>query len=72
VTLARVGNLPSVVGEAYAFDEFGNQVTLTRAAEAGTVVVTLSSWACQTGTWTGDNCVTAAGAKFTEPITLNI
>jgi len=72
VTLSRVGNLPSEGGEAYAFAEFGNQITLTRAAKARTVVVTLSSWGCQSGTWTGDNCVTAAGAKFTEPITLNI
>jgi len=72
VTLSRVGNLPSVGGEAYAFAELGNQITLTRAAKAGTVVITLSSWACQAGTWYGDDCVTAAGAKFTEPITLNI
>ena len=72
VTLSRVGNPPSVGGEAYAFDELGNQVTLTRAAKAGTIVVTLSSWGCQSGTWTADTCVTAAGAKFTEPITLNI
>lgn len=72
VTLSRVGNLPSVGGEAYAFAEFGNQVTLTRAAKAGSVVVTLSSWACQAGTWFDDDCATAAGAKFTEPITLNI
>ena len=72
VTLTRVGNLPSVGFEADSVAEFGNQITLTRAAKAGTVVVTLSSWGCQSGTWPGDNCVTAAGAKFTEPITLNI
>ena len=72
VTVSRVGNLPSVGGEAYAFAEFGNQITLTRSARAGTVVITLSSWGCQAGTWFSDDCVTAAGAKFTEPITLNV
>jgi len=72
VTVSRVGNLPSVGGEAYAFAEFGNQITLTRSARAGTVVITLSSWGCQAGTWFSDDCVTAAGARFTEPITLNV
>lgn len=72
VTLSRVGNLPSVGGEAYAFAELGNQIGLTRAARAGTVVVTLSSWGCQSGTWFDDDCVTAPGARFTEPITLNV
>jgi uncharacterized membrane protein YgcG len=38
----------------------------------GDVVVTLSSWACQQGTWSGDNCVTKPGARFSWPITFNV
>lgn len=66
------GNLPSIGFEATQTAEFGNQITLTRSAKIATVVVTMSSWGCQSGTWTGNNCVTTAGTKFNEPITLNI
>jgi hypothetical protein len=68
-----VGNLPSVGAEAYSFNEFGNSVTfggknrrLTKA------VVSMSSWGCASGNWHDNNCVTPAGATFTEPITLNV
>ena len=66
-------NLPSVGPEAYSFTEFGDQVTF-----AGTnrnlknVTVTLSSWACQSGSWTTHNCVSAKGATFAVPVTFNI
>jgi hypothetical protein len=67
-------NLPSVGAEAYAFSEFGDEVTF--APESGrrsnSVRVTLSSWACQEGTWFGHDCWSAKGAKFEVPITLNI
>jgi len=70
---ALQGNIPSVGAEAYSFKEFGNQVTLTRSGQIGSVVVTMSSWGCgQSGGWNTDNCVTVPGTKFTEPITLNI
>ena len=66
------GNVISVGFEADQASQFGNEITLTRSAKANTVVVTLSSWACQSGTWNGGDCQSSAGAKFTEPITLNI
>lgn len=59
--------------EAYSFNEFGNGVTLTSGGQLASVTIMLSSWGCGTsGAWYSDNCVTAPGAKFTEPITLNI
>jgi hypothetical protein len=71
VTVASVGSLPSVGAEAYSFNEFGNEVNLV-GNHLGNVVVTLSSWGCQTGTWNGDNCGTLANATFAVPITFNI
>jgi hypothetical protein len=64
------GNLPSVGFEATQAAQFGNEITLTRSAKAATVVVTMDSWGCQSGT--GDTCTTTAGGTFSEPITLNI
>jgi hypothetical protein len=62
-----------VGAEAYAFNEFGNQIHMTKpAAPLSSVTVTLSSWACQTGAWYSQDCVTKSGATFTEPITLNL
>jgi hypothetical protein len=67
-------NLPSEGPEAYAFNEFGNQISLAGTARHLTsVTVTLSSWACFSGSWAADgNCSTPTGATFSQPITLNI
>ena len=68
------GNVPSQAFQATQTSEFGDGVRL----EPGTprslqsVRVTLSSWGCQSGTWNGGDCVTAAGATFAHPITLTI
>lgn len=68
-----VGNLPSVGGEAYAFDELGNAITFAGTNRKLTnVVVTMSSWACVSGAWFSDDCTTPAGSTFTLPITFNI
>ena len=67
------GNLPSVGAEAYAFNEFGNQVHFAGSNRHLThAVVTMSTWGCQTGTWNAGTCLTTPGATFTEPITLNV
>jgi hypothetical protein len=67
------GNLPSLSFQATQTSEFGNQIRLTNAASRlSTVVVTMSSWACQSGGWSTKDCATKAGATFTEPITLNL
>jgi hypothetical protein len=67
------GNLPSLGPEAYAFRSLGDKITFAPGSRRlSNVVVTLSSWACQQGTWYDKNCVSAAGAKFAQPITLTI
>lgn len=92
VSIAQIGNtpiydstisplpasLPSVGVEAYYYDEIGNEVTLAPSTSPlNNVVVTMESWACQTGSWTvayGDSgtCVTTPGSTFSVPITFNI
>jgi len=67
----------SMAFQATQTSEFGGQVQFEGATLVNpTVVVGMSSWACQTGTWNwpaeGSKCYTAAGAKFSEPVTLNI
>ena len=72
------GNVASVGYEATQTSELGNQVTLSGAAnELNNVVVTMSSWGCQSGSWvnafgSANACVTTPGATFSEPITLNV
>lgn len=70
------GNLASQSYEATATAEFGNQITFGGTARVlNDVTVQMSSWGCQSGNWSTyatAPCVTAPGATFTEPITLNI
>ena len=66
------GNLPSLGFEATQTAQFGNEIKLTRSAKAATVVVTMDSWGCQSGTGSGPDCSTTPGSTFNEPITLNI
>jgi hypothetical protein len=72
--LPHSGNLPSVGGEAYAFNEFGDEITFApdTGRKLAVVKVSLSSWGCQQGTWFNKDCVTAAGSTFQVPVTLNI
>lgn len=76
VTDPTVNNLPSYGAEAYAFNEFGNEITLGRSngkgATTNSAVLQLSSWACQSGSWNLGGCTTTPGATYSMPITLNI
>jgi hypothetical protein len=67
-------NLPSVGAEAYSFNEFGDEITFAPSTPRNVkkVIVTLSSWACQSGHWNTGDCTTTSGATFSQPITLNI
>jgi len=66
-------NLPSYGPEAYAFASLGDKITFTGGPRRlANVVATLSSWACEHGTWWEKNCVTTRGATFSQPITLTI
>ncbi len=70
---ALPANLPSIGPEAYSYNEFGAQVQLAGSARKLTsAIVTMSSWACQSGDWNHANCVSAAGATFDAPITFNV
>lgn len=67
------GNIPSFGPEAYAFGGLGDKITFANGPRKLTnVVVTMSSWACQQGSWSGKDCVTKPGATFSQPITLTI
>jgi hypothetical protein len=67
------GNLPSVGAEAYFFSELGDDVNFAGTARnLRAVTVTMSSWGCQSGSWHAHDCVSAPGATFSVPITLNI
>ncbi len=66
-------NLPSYGPEAYAFNEWGGQVALAGTArDLTSATVTLSSWACETGSWSTHDCVTTPGATYDVPITFNV
>jgi hypothetical protein len=66
-------NLASLGAEAYSFASLGDKVTFAAGPrKLSNVSVTLSSWACVQGTWTGGDCVTPTGATFSLPLTLTI
>jgi hypothetical protein len=67
------GNLPSQPFQAQQTSEFGNRISMTKTAQTlSNVTVTMSSWGCQTGGWSTNDCVTTPGATFSVPITLNL
>lgn len=58
---------------AYSFSSIGDEITLGSGARSlSNVTVTLSSWACQQGTWYDKNCVTQSGATYPQSITLSV
>jgi hypothetical protein len=53
--------------------ELGEQISFAGWQRMlGTVTLTMSDWACETGGWGNDNCLTTPGAVYYWPITLNI
>ena len=66
-------NMVSYGPEAYSFQTIGDKINFKSgtARSLNNVTVTLSSWACQQGSWNGKNCVTQSGATFSQPITLS-
>ncbi len=67
-------NMPSVGFEATSTAEFGGEIGLpaNTARRKASVVVGMSSWACQSGTWGANNCATTPGSTFSWPLTLNV
>jgi hypothetical protein len=67
------GNVQSVGFQATSASEFGGQIQTTGGSATNpTITVGMSSWACQSGGATDGSCVSAAGATYNEPITLNL
>jgi hypothetical protein len=67
----NVKDLPSLGFEATSTAQFGGEVAFAGSARANpTVIVDMSSWACQSGG--GASCKTTGGATFSVPITLSI
>jgi hypothetical protein len=67
------GNVSSVGFQATQTNNFGDSVVLNGGSRAGdSVEVVMSSWGCESGSWTTGNCASAKNATFTYPITLNL
>jgi hypothetical protein len=65
------GNTYSFAYEATGTYEFGNEITpVASTSPLDTVVVDMSSWACETGS--GATCATTPGATFPVAITFDI
>jgi hypothetical protein len=68
-------NLVSLGYQATSTYEFGDHVQfepVSGTAVFRSVTVTMSSWACESGSWSPGPCTTTPGTGFTHPITLNI
>jgi hypothetical protein len=67
------GNTYSFAYEATGTYEFGNEITpVASTSPLDTVVVDMSSWACESGTWNVDCVTSTPGSTFPVPITFNI
>ncbi|HEX7101597.1 MAG TPA: hypothetical protein VF201_03025 [Nitrolancea sp.] len=67
------GNLVSVGFEATSTSELGDEISFAGTSRAlQQVTVTMSSWACESGSWTTGDCETTPGATFPMPITFTI
>jgi hypothetical protein len=68
-------NVPSIGYEATGLYELGDEITpVASTGPLSTVVVDMSSWACQTGSWDNSTgpCTTSPGATFPATITFNL
>lgn len=68
-------NVPSTGFEATSTSELGDAVNVASGSVNQTlksVTVVLSSWACQSGTWSGGDCQTTPGTYFSLPMTLKL
>jgi hypothetical protein len=67
------GNVPSLSFEGAPADEFGDEVALGgKARTLESMSVLLSSWGCESGGWSTNDCQTTPGATFAVPITFTI
>jgi hypothetical protein len=67
------GNVPSVGFEATSTSEFGDYARFAgKQRRLQRVIVVMSSWGCEEGTWNAGTCSTTPGATFSHPITLTL
>jgi hypothetical protein len=67
------GNLVSEGFEATQTSELGDEISFAGTSHMlQQVTVTMSSWACESGSWNNHDCVTTPGATFQVPITFTI
>lgn len=66
------GNVVSQGFEATQTDQLGDQIKFAQGGRRiKRVTVAMSSWACESGTWSS-GCVTTPGARFSEKVTFRI
>jgi hypothetical protein len=68
------GNIPSQPFQAQQTNEFGDMIKFAPGTSSTlkAVRVVMSSWACETGAWNTNDCVTTPGATFSIPITFSV
>jgi len=68
-----LGNVSSVGFECCQVSEFGDEIRLSRAgSHLSRILVVMSSWACQSGTWDAGDCTTTPGSTYAVPITFHV
>ena len=67
-------NMPSYGPEAYALTSLGDRITLKSGFHRtlNSISVGMSSWACQSGGWNTNDCLSAANSTFSHPVTLRV
>lgn len=72
----NTGLPPNVVSWAFEATqtlELGDQVEFANTnRKRPDVIVSMSTWGCENGTWNAGNCGTTPGAKFNVPMRLNV
>jgi len=67
------GNFASVGNEAYSMSEIGGLVQFAGVARKNpTVIVGMSSFGCQSGSWFAKDCSTPMGAKYEVPVSFSV
>jgi hypothetical protein len=69
----QLPNSPSLGYDATGVYELGTDITpVTSTSDLNTVVVDMSSWACESGAWTSGCTTSTPGSTYPATITLNI
>ena len=67
-----VVQVPSIGAEADQFNQVGNEVILTKGGMLQKVSVTMTDFACQTGSPGAGTCATTGQTTFPLPVTLTV